>query len=193
MKLSEWAKKVGVSYKTAWRWFRDGKLPVEASQTATGTIIVKEEEKSKREIKEVAIYGRVSSADQKGDLDRQVARLVAYANENGWAVRWTVTEIGSGMNGRRGKLIKLLADEKIEAILIEHRDRLMRFGSEYVEATLVGHGRRLIIVDNQEVENDLVVDMISVLTSFCARLYGKKSAKNKAKRAIETILEDKAK
>lgn len=193
MKLTQWAKKVGVCYKTAWRWFKEGKLPVAARQISTGTIIIEDEDKSQKEIKEVAIYTRVSSADQKGDLDRQVARLVSYANENKWAVRWTVTEIGSGMNGRRAKLIKLLEDEKIEAILIEHRDRLMRFGSEYVEAVLVGHGRKLIILDNQEVENDLVADMMSVLTSFCARLYGKRSAKNKAKRAIETILKDKAK
>jgi predicted site-specific integrase-resolvase len=190
MKLSQWAKKVGISYKTAWRWFKDGNLPVEAEQMASGTIIIKDEE-SKGDSKEVAIYARVSSCDQKADLERQVARLLAFANENGWAVKWSVTEVGSGLNGSRPKLLKLLKEEKVKIIVVEHRDRLMRFGSEYVEATLAGEGRKLVIVDNTEVEDDLVDDMISVLTYFCARLYGRRSAKNKARRAVEAILQEK--
>lgn len=188
MKLSEWAKQVGVSYKTAWRWFQAGKMPVAVEQMATGTIIVKE---SKMENKgTVGIYARVSSHDQKEDLDRQVARLVSFANEKGWSVRWSVTEIGSGLNGKRPKFLKLLEDKDIQIILVEHRDRLMRFGSEYVEAALASQGRQIVIMDGTEVKDDLVADMISVLTSFCARLYGKRSAKNKAKRAVEIILKD---
>ncbi len=99
----------------------------------------------------------------------------------------TVTEIGSVLNGHRPKLIKLLNDPKIWIILVEHRDRLMRFGAEYVESALAAQGRKLIVADGSELKDDLVQDMIEVLTSFCARLYGRRSAKNKAKKALETM------
>jgi predicted site-specific integrase-resolvase len=137
MKLSEWARKRSTSYKTAWRWVRQGKMPVPWEQTPTGTILVKGPETASQA---VALYARVSSADQRADLDRQIARLVAYANEHGWAVTKTVSEIGSGMNGHRPKLMRLLADPEITTIVVEHRDRLMRFGFEYVEAALAAQG-----------------------------------------------------
>lgn len=184
MKLSDWAKRQGISYRTAWRWFKSGKLPVVAEQTKTGTILIKDE---MPQLNAVAIYARVSSADQKNDLDRQIARLVLFANAKGWFVVQTITEIGSGLNGHRPGLMKLLTNSNIKIILVEHRDRLMRFGSEYVESALAAQGRRLIVADAAELKDDLVQDMIEVLTSFCARLYGRRSAKNKAKKALETI------
>jgi putative resolvase len=76
MKLSKWAKQNGVSYWTAWKWFRDGNLPVEAIQTKSGTILVQQPEQQSGKI---AIYARVSSSDQRPDLDRQVARLASWA------------------------------------------------------------------------------------------------------------------
>lgn len=180
MKLSEWARKQGISYKTAWRWVRQGKMPVPFEQTPTGTILVKEPEATSRA---VALYARVSSADQKADLDRQIARLVAYASEQGWAVTRVVSEIGSS----RSKLMRLLSDPKVKTIIVEHRDRLMRFGFEYVEAALAAQGRRIVVVESGEVKDDLVQDMFEVLTSFCARLYGRRAARNKAKKALEAI------
>ena len=184
MKLSEWAKRNGISYKTAWRWIKQGRFPVPYEQTPSGTILVRD---THDEDGIVAIYARVSSSDQKGDLDRQIARLLEYANRQGWAVVQTVGEVGSGLNGHRPKLLKLLADPRVKTIVVEHRDRLMRFGFEYVEAALRAQGRRIAVVDSGEVKDDLVQDMIEVLTSFCARLYGRRSAKNKAKKALEAI------
>lgn len=184
MKLSEWAKRNGISYKTAWRWIKQGRFPVPYEQTPSGTILVRD---THDEDGIVAIYARVSSSDQKGDLDRQIARLLEYANRQGWAVAQTVDEVGSGLNGHRPKLLKLLADPRVKTIVVEHRDRLMRFGFEYVEAALRAQGRRIAVVDSGEVKDDLVQDMIEVLTSFCARLYGRRSAKNKAKKALEAI------
>ena len=107
MKLSTWAKKQGISYRTAWRWFKEGNLPVIAEQTKSGTILIKEEISHSNA---VAIYARVSSSDQKKDLEGQIARLVLYANEKGWVISHTITEIGSGLNGHRPKLIKLLTN-----------------------------------------------------------------------------------
>jgi len=184
MKLSEWAKSQGITYQTAFYWFQRGKLPVPAYQTKTGTIIV---EIPNRIEGETAAYIRVSSHDQKADIDRQVARIALWATDNGYAIRRVITEIGSGLNGRRPKLMKLLADPKCTTIIVEHRDRMMRFGSEYVESVLIAQGRKLVVIDPSELNSDLVEDMIAVLTSFCARLYGKRSAKNRAKKALQSI------
>lgn len=184
MKLSTWAKKQGISYRTAWRWFKEGTLPVEVEQTATGTILVNE---AKSENNRVAIYARVSSTDQKNDLDRQISRLVLFTNAQKWVVAETVVEIGSALNGHRPKLKKLLLNPEIKIIVVEHNDRLMRFGIEYLESALAAQGRKLVVVDTGELKDDLVQDMIEVLTSFCARLYGRRSAKNRAKKAVESI------
>lgn len=184
MKLSTWAKEQGISYKTAWRWFKQGILPVHAEQAPNGTILVQEK---KSESNQVAIYARVSSHDQKQDLDRQVNRLVTFANSQNLVVAETVVEIGSALNGHRKKMKKLLSNPKIKIIIVEHSDRLMRFGIEFLESTLASQNRKLIVIEKDELKDDLVQDMIEVLTSFCARLYGKRSAKNRAKRAIESI------
>jgi len=135
----------------------------------------------------VALYARVSSADQKADLDRQIARLMEFAMAQKLVVVKAVTEIGSGLNGHRPKLMKMLSDPNAHTIVVEHRDRLMRFGFEYVEAALAAQGRRILVVEPGEVKDDLVQDMIEVLTSFCARLYGRRSARHRAKRALEVL------
>jgi Predicted site-specific integrase-resolvase len=149
---------------------------------ATGTIIVYPP--AQQEVK-VVLYARVSSGDQKSDLDRQIARLVLFANEQKLPITQALTEIGSGLNGRRPKLLKMLKDKSINMIIVEHRDRLMRLGCEYVEAALSAQDRRLIVIEQSELKEDLVRDMIEVLTSFCARLYGRRAAKNKAQKALE--------
>ena len=185
MKLSEWARQQGVSYRTAWKWFRDGNLPVPAIQLPTGTILV--EEPVRKADERAGVYARVSSSDQRPELDGQVARVVAHLNKEGLPVVRTVTEVGSGLNGHRPKLIALLRDPQVQVVAVEHRDRLMRFGSEYVEAALASSGKRLLVVEPTEVTDDLVADMIEVLTSFCARLYGRRSARHRAQRALQCV------
>lgn len=188
MKLSTWAKKQGISYKTAWRLWATGKLPLPAEQLATGTIIVKEPEASyEAGPSSVVLYARVSSSDQKQDLDRQLSRLVEYTTSHGLQVKGAIKEIGSGLNGKRTKLLSILRDPDVRTIVVEHKDRLVRFGFEYMEALLTVSGRRIIVVDESEMKDDLVQDMIDVLTSFCARLYGRRSAKNRAKKALKEI------
>ncbi|QBS37413.1 IS607 family transposase [Thermaerobacter sp. FW80] len=181
MKLSEWAKREGISYITAWRWWKAGRLPVPARQTPSGTILVDLPAPAKGK---TVVYARVSSHDQKSDLDRQVARVTAWATEHGFHVGQVVTEIGSGLNGKRAKFRRLLADASVATIVVEHRDRLARFGVEYLEAALAAQGRRIVVVDPSESTDDLVRDMIEVLTSFCARLYGRRGARNRALRAL---------
>ena len=133
----------------------------------------------------MVLYARVSSSDQREDLDRQVGRLAAWATGLGLGVTATVSEVGSGLNGSRSKLMRLLADDSVGTIVVEHRERLARFGVEYVEAALAAHGRRLVVVEEREVDDDLVRDLTAVLRSMCARLYGRRSARRRARRAIQ--------
>ncbi|MFD9718901.1 IS607 family transposase [Streptomyces sp. NPDC059076] len=185
MKLSEWARQQGVSYQTAWRWVKDGRMPVPVSQAPSGTWLVAVPAPGASAVSgRVVAYCRVSSVDQKADLGRQASRVVDGANGLGLSVAEVVTEVGSGLNGRRRKLHRVLSDPQVAVIVIEHRDRLARFGVEHLEAVLSASGRRLVVLDPTETADDLVRDITEVLTSMCARLYGRRAARNRAARAV---------
>ncbi|MFF4246269.1 IS607 family transposase [Streptomyces sp. NPDC001822] len=186
MNLTDWAKTQGVHPQTAYRWFREGTLPVPAQRVGPRTILVNVESNAAPEAGGgLGLYARVSSHDQKADLERQVARLSVWAAKAGHRVVRVESEIASGMNGGRSKARRLLADPEVITVVVEHKDRLGRMNVELVEAALSATGRRLIVLDEGEVEDDLVRDMVEVLTSFCARLYGRRSAKNRAVKALE--------
>jgi predicted site-specific integrase-resolvase len=106
------------------------------------------------------LYARPSSADQKSDLDAQIGRPTAYAVANNWTIIRSVAKVGAGLNGDRRKLMKLLADPEVAAIVVEHRDRLMRFGAECVESALTAQGRKLVVIDLAEVKDDLSQEMM---------------------------------
>src|ERR1700736_6696009 len=127
MKLSRWAQQEGIRYQTAWKWFKDGTLPVTARQTATGTILV--DVPRAGPAGGVALYARVSSSDQREDLVRQVGRLAVWATSRGVGVTATVAEVGSGLSGSRAELKRLLADRSVGTIVVEHRERFARFGA----------------------------------------------------------------
>lgn len=187
VKLSNWAKQNGLTYKGAYRLYRAGQLPHHVEQLPTGTLIVYPEQVATAK---VALYGRVSSHDQKADLERQMDRLRQYAAAQGMTVVVEQQEIGSGLNGRRKKLLSLLSDKTITTLVVEHRDRLARFGVEYIEAALSCAGKQLVVLNETEKTDDLVQDFVDVVTSMCARIYGRRSAKNRAKRALEAAGED---
>ncbi len=184
--LTEWAKTQGVHPQTAYRWFREGTLPVPAQRVGPRTILVNIEANTAPEaVGGLGLYARVSSRDQKEDLERQAARLTRWAATTGRPVVRVESEIASGMNGARTKVKRLLADPAVTTVVVEHKDRLGRMNVELVEAALSATGRRLVVLDEGEVEDDLVQDIVDVLTSFCARLYGRRSAKNRARKALE--------
>ncbi len=189
MKLSEWAKQKGITYKTAWRWFRDGQLPCPSEQIGTGTILVYPNEHEQSSNK-VTIYGRVSSSDQKDDLERQMERLRNWCAAQGLSVSREVSEIGSGLNGKRRKLNRFLADPSVGTIVVEHRDRLARFGVPMLRAALEAQDREIVVINAGEHEDDLVQDFVDLATSMCARIYGKRSAKKRAEKAVEAADED---
>jgi predicted site-specific integrase-resolvase len=179
MRLRQYAQKMGVSYKTAFRWWKAGKL--DAYQLDTGTIVVREPAQS-QEATGVALYARVSSADQKDDLERQMQRLKDYAAAKGYPVTKIVSELASGLNDSRPKLMKVLTDTSIGVIVVEHRDRLTRFGFNYIEQLLAVQGRRLEVIFPSDTDHDLVDDFIAVITSMASRIYGRRTSKRRAEK-----------
>lgn len=192
MKLAEYAKRVGVSYYTAWRWFHAGRI--RGYQMATDTIIITEpvenaiaQDRALRDAK-VAVYTRVSAAENKSNLDAQADRLVAYCMAKGYQVALVVKEIGSGVNDSRPKLLRLLTDTSVTRIVVEHQDRLTRFGFNYIEKLLATQGRVVEVVNLAENgKEDLIQDFASIVTSFCVRLYGQRRAKRKTERIIAEL------
>ncbi|MDW8295130.1 MAG: IS607 family transposase [Aquificaceae bacterium] len=188
MKLSDWAKKMGISYRRAWQMFKDGKLP-NARRLPTGTIVVLEEEVyQKPSNNEVAIYCRVSSHENIDNLERQAERLKEYAIAKGYNIKHIVKEVGSGVNDARPKLTKLLKQRDYDILLVEHKDRLTRFGFNYLKLLAEEQGKVIEVVNCAEEEkDDLVQDFVAVIYSFSAKLYGLRRAKRKTEEIIKEI------
>ena len=186
MKLNDYAKEKGVRYETAWRWFRDGKIK---GRQIGRTIIVDEEKEQVDSISQkVAVYARVSSTENKSNLESQAERLVAYCTAKGYQIAKVVKEIGSGVNESRPKFLSLLEDQSISLIVIEQKDRGTRFGFRYIETLLRGQGREIEVVNQAENgTEDLLADLISIIYSFCARLYGQRRAKRKTEKIVAEL------
>lgn len=193
IKLSEYASKKRIAYQTAWRHFKKGKIPYPTEQLPSGTVLVDYDESRSAESKgHAAIYARVSSSENKDNLDRQAERLTNYAIARGYTVQHIVKEVGSGLNDNRKKLAALLAKEDYEVLIVEHADRLARFGTAYMESLLQRSGVTLDIVNRvTDKTDDLMTDLVAILTSFSARLYGQRRGKRKTEQIIATLQDDK--
>ncbi len=183
MRLSEYAKKQGVCYMTAYRWFKAGRIP-NAYTSPTGLVYVKDREDSGREEKTI-VYCRVSSSQNKGNLETQAQRVCAFCAAKGWQVNEVVKEVGSGLNDSRKALQRILSDGKATRIVVEHKDRLTRFGFNYIKTLFKGE----IVVINEATEDkeDLMSDFIAVITSFCARVYGLKRNRRRTEKILEEL------
>ena len=135
----------------------------------------------------IALYARVSSVDQKSDLERQVQRLRDYAAARGHRVAKEVTEIASGMNDSRPKFLKLLADPSIGTIIVEQRDRGTRFGWNSITTLMEVQGRRIEAVFPNETKDELVSDFVSIISSMAARIYGRRGSRRKAERMKQCV------
>ncbi len=192
MRLSQYAKQMGVSYRTAFRWWKAGKL--DAYQLDTGTIIVREP-MSAQAPANVALYARVSSAGQKEDLERQMQRLKDYAAAKGYHVTRIVSELASGLNESRPKFLKLLTATSIGMIVVEHRDRATRFGLSYIEQLMAMQGRRLEVIFPSDTDNDLADDFIALITSMASQLSGRRTSRRRAeeiKQCVERAMKEDA-
>ncbi|MFI6243339.1 IS607 family transposase [Micromonospora sp. NPDC050795] len=187
--LKEWAASTGVAYVTARRQYAAGALPVPTYRVGRLIMVGEPVTGVARDFAQTVVYARVSSGDQKPDLDRQVARVTVWSTSQNLPVDRVVTEVDSALNGQRRKFLALLRDSAVSTIVVEHRDRFARFGAEYVEAALTAQARRLLVVDPAEIDDDLVPDVTEILTSLCARLYERRAAANRARRAVRTATE----
>ena len=178
MKLSQYAEREGILYRSAWNRFKAGKIPG-AYLKDDGHIFIPDPESVR--LPQAVVYARVSSHKQRDDLDRQADRMVTYANAQGLSVIRVVKEVASGVNDSRSKLTSVLQDDSWGTLVVEHRDRLTRVGFNLLETLLTFEGRRISVANRaQERGDDLMEDFMSIVYSFSARLYGQRSARSKA-------------
>ena len=178
-------KKTGISYRTAWRWWKQGNLT--GYQLPSGTIIITDDNHSKPDLI-ACIYARVSSAEDKDNLDRQADRLKDYAVARGYKIYKVVKEVGSGLNDNRQQLAKILVDPNYNVLIVEHKERLARFGTNYLEILLKELDKKLEIVnESEDNQDDLMSDLIAIITSFCSRIYGLRRSKRKTEKIIAEL------
>jgi putative resolvase len=194
LKPSEFCRIVGISYRTFKRWVSEGRIRV--VRTPTGRIRVPYSEVVKilggkpieGEIRAV-IYARVSSSDQKSDLERQIQYLTQYCSSKGYRVVDVLSDIASGLKTDRRGLLKLfdyVVNRQVDVVVVTYRDRLSRFGFEYLEYFFNKYGVRVEVAFGEEPKDayqELVEDLIEIVTSFAGKLYGMRS--HKEKRLVE--------
>ncbi|TDA26673.1 MAG: IS607 family transposase [Archaeoglobi archaeon] len=196
----EVAKIFGVSYVAVKKWAYSGKIKY--IKTPGGKYRYPESE-IRRLLGEqmpkgkVAIYARVSSADQKEDLERQKQKLIEYAKSKGYQDIEVIEDIASGLNENRkglNKLFKLVTERQIEAVFITHKDRLTRFGFKYFETFFNSYGCRIETMDSEKVkepQQELVEDLIAIVTGFAGKIYGARSHKRRELvEAVENAVRD---
>lgn len=186
--ISEAAKYLSVSASTLRRWEREGKLIPERTQGGQRryplSLLEPNFKHSSPQAKLTVAYGRVSSHDQKSDLERQKQLLEMYCTSKGWQFE-ILSDLGSGMNyNKKGlkKLINYILRGEIGRLVITHKDRLLRFGAELIFSICELKNVEVVIVnqgDEPSFEEELAKDVLEIITVFSARLYGSRSKKNK--------------
>ena len=187
IKLSKYAERMDLHYKTAWRHWHRGKLKGYQDKD-TGTIFVLDEnEPNKSNTTRAILYARVSSSTNKASLDAQLERMRSYAIVKGYTIIEEKKEIASGLNDSRKQFSPLLKRTDYDVLIVEHKDRLTRFGFEYIKQALNNNNVELDVINHtNNKDNELVDDFVSIITSFCDRIYGRKR-KAKTKQIIETL------
>ena len=186
MKLSKWAKDNSITYRTAWQMFKQGLIPT-AYKLPTGTIVVPEKINTAKQ-DHIVTYARVSSSENKENLANQSKRLVDFCAAKGWGTHQNICEIGSGLNDKRKMLLKILQDGRATRLVVEHKDRLARFGVSYIECLCKHIGCELVIINQQDnSRDDLMQDFVSIVTSFCSRLYGLRRNRRRTEALIREL------
>lgn len=191
IKISKLAKDMGVNVRTLYNWKNDGKIEFVhknkrnyvTKETYNDFLNLKEDKEEK-----VVIYCRVSSTNNKSNLKTQKERLVNYCNAKGYKVYKVIEEIGSGINDKREKITKLLKDNEYTKIIVEHKDRLTRFGFNYIDILTKSMNKEIEVVNDVDTdEEDIIQDFVSIITRYCAKIYGKRRSKRKTEKLIEEL------
>ncbi|MEG4944986.1 IS607 family transposase [Microcoleus sp. F4-D5] len=178
------AELLGVTVKTLHRWEADGKIKSTRTVGGHRRYDIADLIGNKTGSELTVGYARVSSHDQKDDLKRQVLVLESYCAQHGWEFE-IIQDLGSGMNYKKKgliRLIKLITSYQVERLVLTHKDRLLRFGSDLIFTLCETFGTEVIIInrsDDSTFEEDLAADVLEIITVFSARLYGSRSHKNK--------------
>ena len=183
--IGEMARKLGVAVVTLRRWDRQGKLKPLFRTVGGHRRYGDEVETSNGDM--TILYSRVSSHDQKADLERQSQRLALFAEVKGWIRRETISDLGSGLNFRKKgllRLIDMILNRRISRLVLENKDRLLRFGSDLIFRLCAAQGIEVVVVEEtpRSFELDLARDVLEIITVFSSRLYGARSAKRKRPR-----------
>ena len=193
IKASEYAKKMSLNVRTVYRYYHNGKIKGYQDKE-TGTIFIlnpfKNENNEDNLKNKVVLYARVSSSENKTNLESQLERLRLFASAKGYQIVKEIKDIGSGLNDNRSKLNELFEKElnNFEILLVEHKDRLTRFGFNYIDILLKSHNKKIEVinlVDNNK--EGLIQDFVSVITSFCARIYSQRISKRKVEKLIKEL------
>lgn len=196
IKISEYAKLMSLNTRTVYRYYHNGKIDGYQDKE-TGTIFISNPFKNNElnvSQNRVVLYARVSSSENKSNLDSQLERLRLFACAKGYQIIKEIKEVGSGLNDSRPKLNELLEKDlnSFNILLVEHKDRLTRFGFNYIDILLKTHNKKLEVInlaDNDK--EDLIQDFTSVITSFCDKIYGQNRSKHKTKQFIKELNDSK--
>lgn len=189
-KLSDYARQHNVTYRTAYNHFKQG-LISGAYQLPTGTVVIPDYISISKPVREyVVTYARVSSSENKINLESQSQRLIQFCNAKGWTTSENIQEIGSGLNDNRKKLLKVFQENKATKIVVEHKDRLTRFGFNFVTELCNKFGCEIIVINNVDGQEDVIQDFVSIITSYCAKIYGKSRSKRKTEQLIKKLKEE---
>jgi predicted site-specific integrase-resolvase len=189
-KISTYAKKNDMSYLTVYNMVKRGELKSE--QLPSGSIRIITENSSEINHNKVILYARVSSSENKSNLESQMKRLREYACAKGYTIIKEVKEVGSGLNDKRKQLESIFKNNDWSKIIVEHKDRLARFGINFIEILLQNQGKSIEIINEVESNSkeDIMQDFVSIITSFTARLYGLRRSKRKTEQIIKEIIKD---
>ncbi|NEP85091.1 MAG: IS607 family transposase [Okeania sp. SIO3B3] len=182
--VSQAAELLGVSTKTIRRWETEGRIKSIRTEGGHRRFAITDLIGNKQDNSLTVAYARVSSHDQKDDLERQKIVLEAYCAKQGWSFE-VISDLGSGLNYRKKgliKLIKLICSHQVERLVLTHQDRLLRFGRDLIFTLCEIFGTEVVIINRSEdstFEEILAEDVIEIIRVFSARLYGSRSHKNK--------------
>ena len=192
IKISKLAKDLNVTIVTIYNWHAKGLFQFVKSSTNRNFVSTETYNQllgiQDKKVEHVVIYCRVSSSENKSNLETQKERLISFCNAKGYKVAEVITEIGSGVNDQRPKLINLLKKNNYTKIVVEHKDRLTSFGFNYLETMINVLNKEIEVVNNVQSssEEDIVQDFVSIITSFCSRIY----SKSRSKRCAEKLIVD---
>lgn len=195
IKPSEYANMMSLSKKTVYVHFHNGSIPGYQDKN-TGTIYLENPEFNQDnnrndDLTKVVLYTRTSSSQNKQLVEDQLNRLRQYATSKGYTIVREIKEFGSGLNDNRRQLNSLFNDNSFDIIIVEHKDRLTRFGFNYLEHLFNNNNQKIEVINHVDnADEDIIDDFTSIITSFCARIYGKRRSKRKSTKMIGELNEN---